>query len=500
MASYTEYEPSIAPTQLQGPNGQAWLEVQGSTEDDVSTAAKQATKVHMPTAAVAQGSIDALALIGSRQERNLPRTYQPTITITTVVPGPIGVMTFNWGADDVSAPIGPVATMAGTFIFTFPGTTITATFAFGATFNGIYTINPDNSTVVPAPGAPGDLAATSLTQNDAQYAEYLREGWDVWSEAGTPLGMLLALEQAGYGAADGNPLIVTQLGRMFRLDADKTITPAQRRLIFVSSSIIPEVISGTTNCLLVSLDDTLTPTAERLAVPSGVNVTINFAGVNGVATFAYTIDAYAQATGKIVSLSGTGTTAATFSDTNFAALGLQLQFTSGAYVLNDEWNFNQLPGGAGPNPALVALEADGTPFVVAPNTINWWSFAMGGLPWPGPYPSGISGTSSGVDANGHLWDNRFGVIFQAPLPPGWTTTFVAGPFGLTNNTHPSLQEIDRIRSTIQTWQPAHTQCQWIKVWTTGLQWGSPGNTWGAGVWGGTGIEFSPVLGDTSVIT
>ncbi len=67
MASYEQYQPSILPAWLQGPNGLAYAGVLGKLKDQISDNAKAAATVGMPTAA----RPDALPVIGF--ERQLVR-------------------------------------------------------------------------------------------------------------------------------------------------------------------------------------------------------------------------------------------------------------------------------------------------------------------------------------------------------------------------------------------------------------------------------------------
>lgn len=66
----------------------------------------------------------------------------------------------------------------------------------------------------------------SPADTDSTYGEKLRRAWDVWPFAGTPLGMLLAFEAAGYPA--GQVVLVQQQAHGFSLDTDTTLAPDQR--------------------------------------------------------------------------------------------------------------------------------------------------------------------------------------------------------------------------------------------------------------------------------
>jgi hypothetical protein len=69
----------------------------------------------------------------------------------------------------------------------------------------------------------------SPADTDDVYREKLRRAWEVWPFAGTPLGMLLALEAAGYAA--GQVVLVQQEAHGFTLDADTTLAPADRLIV-----------------------------------------------------------------------------------------------------------------------------------------------------------------------------------------------------------------------------------------------------------------------------
>lgn len=67
---------------------------------------------------------------------------------------------------------------------------------------------------------------------DTQYALKLRRAWEVWPFAGTPLGLLLALEAAGYPA--GMVTLVQQEAHAFQLGAATLAT--DQRLVQLSLS------------------------------------------------------------------------------------------------------------------------------------------------------------------------------------------------------------------------------------------------------------------------
>lgn len=68
MASFAEYQPSILPAWLQGPNGLTYAGVLGSLKDDISNGARYAATAGMPYSGQQP---DVLAAIG--YERGLPR-------------------------------------------------------------------------------------------------------------------------------------------------------------------------------------------------------------------------------------------------------------------------------------------------------------------------------------------------------------------------------------------------------------------------------------------
>lgn len=70
----------------------------------------------------------------------------------------------------------------------------------------------------------------SPADSDDDYREKLRRAWEVWPFAGTPLGMLLAFEAAGYPA--GQVVLVQQEAHGFGLDADTSLEPDQRLVTY----------------------------------------------------------------------------------------------------------------------------------------------------------------------------------------------------------------------------------------------------------------------------
>lgn len=85
----------------------------------------------------------------------------------------------------------------------------------------------------------------SPADTDDTYRAKLRRAWELWPFAGTPLGLLLALEAAGYAA--GQVVIVQQEAHAFGLDTDTTKAPGERlvkyaliggRWTFTSSAVL----------------------------------------------------------------------------------------------------------------------------------------------------------------------------------------------------------------------------------------------------------------------
>ena len=66
----------------------------------------------------------------------------------------------------------------------------------------------------------------SQVDANASYAIKLRRAWEVWPFAGTPLGMLLAFEAAGYPA--GMVHFIQQEAHAFTLNTDTTLAPSAR--------------------------------------------------------------------------------------------------------------------------------------------------------------------------------------------------------------------------------------------------------------------------------
>jgi len=74
-------------------------------------------------------------------------------------------------------------------------------------------------------GIPRSPAGT-----DESYGEKLQRAWEVWPFAGTPLGILLAFEAAGYPA--GQVVVVQQESHGFGLNADTSLAPEERLVIY----------------------------------------------------------------------------------------------------------------------------------------------------------------------------------------------------------------------------------------------------------------------------
>lgn len=77
------------------------------------------------------------------------------------------------------------------------------------------------------------------TESDEGYALRLWNAWQAWERAGTPLGLLLALEAAGYQA-----VLVQQVERGFTLDADTTLDDRARLQIHTLDPNRDEVTHG----------------------------------------------------------------------------------------------------------------------------------------------------------------------------------------------------------------------------------------------------------------
>lgn len=72
------------------------------------------------------------------------------------------------------------------------------------------------------PRAPGD--------SDSDYAAKLLRAWELWPFAGTPLGLLLAFEAAGYDPTQY--VIVQQEYRAYGLDSNTALPPYERLIIY----------------------------------------------------------------------------------------------------------------------------------------------------------------------------------------------------------------------------------------------------------------------------
>lgn len=70
----------------------------------------------------------------------------------------------------------------------------------------------------------------SPADTDASYGEKLRRAWDVWPFAGTPLGLLLAFEAAGYPA--GQVIVVQQEANAFGLNTNTSLDSDQRLIVY----------------------------------------------------------------------------------------------------------------------------------------------------------------------------------------------------------------------------------------------------------------------------
>lgn len=68
----------------------------------------------------------------------------------------------------------------------------------------------------------------SPADTDATYGEKLRRAWEVWPFAGTPLGLLLALEAAGYSA--GQVILAQQEAHLFTLSSTAGLAAEDRLL------------------------------------------------------------------------------------------------------------------------------------------------------------------------------------------------------------------------------------------------------------------------------
>jgi len=66
----------------------------------------------------------------------------------------------------------------------------------------------------------------SPADSDDTYRAKLRRAWEVWPFAGTPLGMLLAFEAAGYDA--GQVVLVQQQAHGFSLNTNTALAPGAR--------------------------------------------------------------------------------------------------------------------------------------------------------------------------------------------------------------------------------------------------------------------------------
>jgi hypothetical protein len=66
----------------------------------------------------------------------------------------------------------------------------------------------------------------SPADSDDDYRVKLRRAWELWPFAGTPLGMLLAFEAAGYAA--GQVVLVQQEAHGFSLNTNTALDPDQR--------------------------------------------------------------------------------------------------------------------------------------------------------------------------------------------------------------------------------------------------------------------------------
>jgi hypothetical protein len=62
------------------------------------------------------------------------------------------------------------------------------------------------------------LILRGLSEDDATYAERIRQSWAVWPWAGTAYGVLKALEGAGYTTTNGDPHVAQQNGAVYSLD------------------------------------------------------------------------------------------------------------------------------------------------------------------------------------------------------------------------------------------------------------------------------------------
>lgn len=93
---------------------------------------------------------------------------------------------------------------------------------------------------LPLPGAPGDALDAigedrglrrAIGETDPDYSAYLREAWLAWGGddraligqgggGGSPFGMLLQLQRAGFPTGEDGATIVTQIGRFYQLVGD----------------------------------------------------------------------------------------------------------------------------------------------------------------------------------------------------------------------------------------------------------------------------------------
>ena len=96
---------------------------------------------------------------------------------------------------------------------------------------------------------------------------------------------------------------------------------------------------------------------------------------------------------------------------------------------------------------------------------------------------------------GGFW-NVFWVIFTTPFPSNWTS--IATP--LSSSTAPSIDELNRIRTTINNRRPGHAFCTGITAFTSGELWDYPPGLWSdAGTWnpGTVATTWSATIGSTT---
>lgn len=74
----------------------------------------------------------------------------------------------------------------------------------------------------------------------ARYAAKIEGAWETWARAGSPLSLLLALEEAGYDSTAGNPVVIQQLRYAFTLDPDTSLEP-ENRLVQTELGGNPEI-------------------------------------------------------------------------------------------------------------------------------------------------------------------------------------------------------------------------------------------------------------------